>query len=219
LLSIKGLVNIALNENAESKSRSYLEMINGRVDKLDAFIKEIIDYSKNTRTDVAFDDVAVDAIVESVRENLQFLDGAEKITFRKNVEVERAVVDKTRLNIILNNLASNAVKYHDVDGPHPWISVAVFVKGSHLVIEVADNGLGISADRQSKIFDMFYRGTERSNGSGLGLYIVREIIEKMSGTIRVESVEGEGTTFTVILPVSLDSIVLQTAQEFHLQAV
>jgi signal transduction histidine kinase len=219
LLSIKGLVNIALNESNEPKIRSYLGMMDGRVDKLDTFIKEIIDYSKNARTDVADDDVALDLIVDGIRENLQFLEGAEKISFRKNIEVKRAVLDKSRLNIILNNLASNAVKYHNVEGPDPWISVTVLLKGSSLVIEVADNGLGISRERQSKIFDMFYRGTERSNGSGLGLYIVKETIEKMNGTIGVESVEGVGTTFTVNLPATLDNIVLQTEPELHLQVV
>jgi signal transduction histidine kinase len=67
---------------------------------------------------------------------------------------------------------------------------------------VSDNGTGISKDKLSKIFDMFYRGTEISKGSGLGLYIVRETIEKMNGTIRVESVEGQGTSFIIKLPVS-----------------
>jgi signal transduction histidine kinase len=67
---------------------------------------------------------------------------------------------------------------------------------------VADNGQGIHPDRVDKIFDMFYRGTERSQGSGLGLYIVKEAIEKMSGTVRVESIEHEGTAFYITIPLN-----------------
>jgi hypothetical protein len=122
LLSIKGLVNIAKNETDEPKTLSYLNMMTDRVERLDLFIKDIIDYSKNARTEVVHEDVDVKNIVEGVRENLQFLEGADKIQFQTEIGVDRALIDKSRLNIVLNNLSSNAVKYHNYDGPNPWIN-------------------------------------------------------------------------------------------------
>ncbi len=202
LLSIKGLVNIAKNESAEAKIKQYLTMMNDRVDKLDLFIKDIIDYSKNTRTEVKPEKVNVARLLEEVQENFQFLEGADKIKFQNEIGVKEAVTDKTRLTVILNNLISNAIKYHHYDRTDPWIKVVMHNGNQTLGIVVSDNGPGIEVERQAKIFDMFYRGTERSKGSGLGLYIVKETIAKMNGTIKVESVEGEGTSFIVKLPVT-----------------
>jgi signal transduction histidine kinase len=202
LLSIKGLVNIAKNETADNRIKQYLTMMNDRTDKLDLFIKDIIDYSKNKRTEVRPEKLDVTKLVHEVQENFQFLEGAEKIQFLHEIQIQEAFTDKTRLTVILNNLISNAIKYHQLDQTEPWIKVKMHNGNQTLSIVVSDNGPGIDAERQSKIFDMFYRGTERSKGSGLGLYIVKETIAKMNGTIKVESVEGEGTSFIVKLPVS-----------------
>ena len=202
LLSIKGLVNITRNETVDKKVIRYLDMMTERADRLDLFIRDIIDYSKNTRTELSRDIVDVTRLVDEVKDNFQFLDGAANIRIQNDIQVDSAITDKTRLTVLLNNLISNAIKYHKQDGTDQWIKVNIYANGSDLEIIVSDNGTGISKDKQSKIFDMFYRGTEISKGSGLGLYIVRETIEKMNGSIRVESIEGEGTSFIVKLPVS-----------------
>ena len=212
LLSIKGLVNIAKNETTDNKTKQYLTMMNDRADKLDLFIKDIIDYSKNTRTEVRPEKVNVGKLLEEVQENFQFLEGAEKIQFQNEIQVQEAFTDKTRLTVILNNLISNAIKYHQHDQTEPWIKVRMHNGNQTLSIVVSDNGPGIDVERQSKIFDMFYRGTERSKGSGLGLYIVKETIAKMNGSIKVESAEGKGTSFIVKLPVSATHIANQISE-------
>jgi len=201
LLSIKGLVNIARNETTDRKIVRYFDMMTERANRLDLFIKDIIDYSKNTRTEVSKENVNVIQLVEDVKDNFQFLEGAESIRFQNEIFVESAITDKTRLTVILNNLVSNAIKYHNRDNSDQWIKIGMHARGGELKIVVSDNGSGISEEKQTKIFDMFYRGTEQSKGSGLGLYIVKETIEKMHGAIRVESMEGEGTSFIVTLPV------------------
>jgi signal transduction histidine kinase len=202
LLSIKGLVNITRNETVDKKVIRYLDMMTERADRLDLFIRDIIDYSKNTRTEVSRDMVDVSRLVDEVKDNFQFLDGAENIRFENDINVDRAITDKTRLTVVLNNLISNAIKYHKQEGADQWIKVNIYASSDNLNIIISDNGLGINKEKQSKIFDMFYRGTEISKGSGLGLYIVKETIDKLKGSIRVESNEGEGTSFIVTLPVS-----------------
>ncbi|HNT48954.1 MAG TPA: HAMP domain-containing sensor histidine kinase, partial [Cyclobacteriaceae bacterium] len=76
-------------------------------------------------------------------------------------------------------------------------------KGDHVLLTIKDNGTGISPEHHTRIFDMFYRASESSEGSGLGLYIVKETLDKLKGNISVQSSAGNGAEFTVTLPLSL----------------
>jgi signal transduction histidine kinase len=82
----------------------------------------------------------------------------------------------------------------------PFIEVKVSPNNQGIVIDISDNGQGIKKEYQGKIFDMFYRASETNSGSGLGLYIVKETIEKLGGQIQVTSQWNSGTTFTVHIP-------------------
>lgn len=217
LLSIMGLVNIARNETADSVARKYLTMMEDRAIRLDLFIKDIIDYSRNTRTGVNREIFNVHQLIDEVRQNFQFLDGASNINFQDEISVNEVFADRSRLAVVLNNLISNAIKYHRIDRTIPWVKISIYHSDNKLIIVVADNGQGIHADRVNKIFDMFYRGTERSQGSGLGLYIVKEAVEKMSGTIRVESIEHEGTTFYITIPLNAQENAVTQASEIKPQ--
>ncbi|NJR12468.1 HAMP domain-containing histidine kinase [bacterium] len=108
--------------------------------------------------------------------------------------------DTTRIEIVLNNLLSNAIKYADTNRPNPFVDVRVDTNDLGVTICVADNGEGIAPEYLPRIFEMFFRATNRSTGSGLGLYIVSEIVHKMGGTIEVDSKIGEGSNFVVTLP-------------------
>ncbi|HEY3429455.1 MAG TPA: HAMP domain-containing sensor histidine kinase [Cyclobacteriaceae bacterium] len=202
LLSIKGLVNITRNESIRPEVQKYLSMIEERADRLDFFIRDIIDYSRNSRTGLSYDLVNIQQLVEEVQQNFQFLEGASMIDFQNEIIPTEVVVDRSRVMIILNNLISNAIKYHRLDQKNRWIKTTVNRAGNILSIMVKDNGQGIHADRKERVFEMFYRGTERSQGSGLGLYIVKEAVDKVNGAIHLESTEGEGTTFFVTIPLT-----------------
>ena len=108
--------------------------------------------------------------------------------------------DARRLEIIFNNLISNAIKYHNYNQADPFLSIEIDVRRAKCVIDIIDNGCGISAEHLDKIFKMFYRATENSVGSGLGLYITKETVEKLKGTISVRSFVKTGTRFTIVLP-------------------
>ena len=108
--------------------------------------------------------------------------------------------DVYRLSVIINNLVSNAIKYRDANKQQSLISIEASISESNLFVVFTDNGIGISQDYINKIFDMFFRATDRSEGAGLGLYIVKETVEKLHGDIRVESKMGEGTVFTIRVP-------------------
>lgn len=203
LSSIKGLVNIARLETSDQKIQGYFSMMIDRVDKLDFFIKDIIDYSKNARTEIRSEPVDFTKLLDEATDNLKYIDGAASIQFRRNVLIGHAVnADKNRLSIILNNLLANAIKYHDPKKEKQWIDVQVSNSHGTLKLQVSDNGMGIDPEHHGKVFDMFYRGTYQSNGSGLGLYIVKETVSKMNGSISLESAPGVGSSFFITLPVS-----------------
>src|SRR5690606_6988428 len=106
--------------------------------------------------------------------------------------------DKVLVLSVFQNLIHNAVNYCNQESP--WIRITAARSGNGIVSTVADNGKGIPATIQDKVFDMFYRGNAGSPGSGLGLFIVRNALDKMKGSVSFTSEPGHGTTFTVKIP-------------------
>lgn len=103
------------------------------------------------------------------------------------------------MKIILNNLMANAVKYHNLNQPNPYIRVSFKRIKNVVEIAVQDNGQGIARENIPKIFDMFYRASKGTEGTGLGLYIVQEALTKINGIILVDSELGKGSTFKILL--------------------
>ena len=202
LKSVLGLINIAKTEQPSPTQQSYLDMMQERVNNLDDFIQEIIDYSRNTRVEINTEAVDITALVDKIIDNYKYLEGADKITFLQEISVVDVVeLDKTRVSSVLNNLVSNAIKYHNYRQDRPEIRIKIDLYAGVLVISVKDNGHGIAAEDGEKIFDMFYRGTEASTGSGLGLYITKEMVEKMGGSIMLNQTTEKGSEFLVKIPV------------------
>jgi signal transduction histidine kinase len=139
-------------------------------------------------------------LVNDVNSNFQFLEG-RKVDFKIIIDCdERFVTDQKRLTIILNNIISNAYKYSDVSKENSFINVIFTCDKSKATIIIKDNGIGIADSDREKIFDMFYRSASISTGSGLGLYIVKEAVEKLKGTFSVSSELGVGSEFCIEIP-------------------
>ncbi len=200
LSSISGLINIAKIEIKDEKSIDYFDMIDGRIDKLNLFIKDIIDLSRNSRLELVKEEVDISLLIENAIENNRYMENANSIEFKKNIEKSNSYyLDRARLEVVLNNLISNAIKYHKKTGDR-WIEVSVKRLKTNVRIVIKDNGVGISKEHHKKVFDMFYRGHEESEGSGLGLYIVSDVVKKMKGEIILKSEEGQGTEMTINIP-------------------
>jgi signal transduction histidine kinase len=201
LTSLMGLINITSNTNDPTELKRYLGMMKERVHSLDKFIKDITDYSRNNRLEIVHEKVKLVSLAEEVWESLKFAPEAERISFE--VTIPESIViesDKNRLKVIISNLVSNAIRYHDTRKETQYIRLHAEVRDKFFYLKVEDNGQGIATEYHSKIFDMFFRANEQSKGSGLGLYIVKEALMKLSGTIHLESAPGIGSTFTVTLP-------------------
>lgn len=199
LSSILGLTNLARLTTDPDELDKILKMIQGRINAQDHFIKEIIDYARNARTDLHLESVDLAALVEEIIESLKFNPNAESIKFQRRIPPGTFIhSDKIRLTVILSNLVGNAIKYFDPIKDHPFIEIGYAEEQG--AIYVQDNGIGIMPEHREKIFNMFYRGCDRSTGSGLGLFITREAVVRLGGRIEVRSIYGAGSTFTVYLP-------------------
>ena len=199
--SIKGLTHLAQRDCTDPKSLDYFSRIESQTDRLGIFLLELYEYSRNQRTNLRPEKVDLDALVGEIIDNLRYMDGAERIDFKKYIRVDGSIkIDRVRLMVILNNLISNAIKYHNYDLEKPWIKVIINRVGNTIQVMVADNGLGINNEFKDKIFEMFFRASDRPIGSGLGLFIVKETVEKMEGKIMLSSNPGEGACFRIDLP-------------------
>lgn len=199
LKSILGLVNVSKFDQAASKD--YFSKIEKSVNKMEAFINEILDYSRNKRLNITFEQIKLKELCSEILDNLKYTDGFQAIQFDfTGIEQNEILTDRTRIKIILNNLLSNAIKYQkNIPDHQPQIKISSYKMDSRLVVEIQDNGDGIKPELQPRIFDMFYRGTEKSKGSGLGLYIAKEAAEKLNATLLMNSTYGTGTTFSLLL--------------------
>jgi len=201
LTSILGLTNLARQSKDPAEVEQCLQLINLRVHRLDEFIHDIIDFSRNSRTSVQKENIAVLQTVEHVLDTLKHSVMERPIEFEVNIATDlHWQTDPSRFTIILSNLIGNAIKYFDRAKERSLVHIVASNTLTSYRLSIRDNGIGIPQEHQARIFEMFYRASDTSKGSGLGLYIVKETVDKLSGSIQVQSVFGQGSEFTITLP-------------------
>jgi len=201
LLSIQGLINLAEISDNKEEVEHCLSMMKERVKGLENFISDIINYSRNVRSGIIKEEINLRSFVKNIVDELMYMKNVNKLKFIIDIDADLQIIsDEKRLNVILKNLIFNSIKYHNYDQNHPEIIINAQKNKHHIHINVKDNGEGIREDVLNKIFDMFYRASEKSSGSGLGLYIVKEMINKLNGSIKVNSTYGIGSEFSISLP-------------------
>jgi signal transduction histidine kinase len=201
LNSIVGLLNIIKLTDDSKEIKSIFHRIEKSVEALRNFIGEVTTYSRNTRTEVVWEKVNLHNLAEEIHNSLAFDEKAKRVAWKNNVPKEMHFSSDTyRLRIALNNLLSHAFKYADLTKKDPFVEIHTLKTGSSIVITIADNGIGLSVDSHPKLFQMFYRATDKETGSGLGLYIAKESVEKLGGRIQIKSELDKGTSFTVTVP-------------------
>lgn len=202
LNSMLGIIEIAQDDTTEEMMLEYLKMLKGSAKKLDGFICDILDYSRNSRMKVDNEHINLSELLNDVTQNLKFMgDNNRAVELKTDIVGKTSIFsDKNRLITILNNLISNAIRYQNSKIPNPFVSITIDSSDSETEIVIQDNGIGINKDLHLKIFDMFYRVSRESVGSGLGLYIVKEAVNKLNGDIRIQSEIGLGTAFYIKIP-------------------
>ncbi|WAC13185.1 sensor histidine kinase [Dyadobacter pollutisoli] len=207
LKSMLGLTGI-IHEDLDPCDTMQLErmaMLPKSVVKLDNFIEDILHYSRNSRAEIEKDEIRFEELVQETTAALNFMGGANEMKLIVQINQDSAFVsDKRRISVVLNNLVSNAIKYRDPLKGRSFVKIIVHCTLPKAVVTIEDNGIGIAEKDIDKIFEMFYRSTVSSTGSGLGLYILKESLNKLGGKISVESKLNEGSKFTVDIPNSHD---------------
>jgi len=200
LKSIRGLLHLD-RIDPENNHHNYYRLISESIDKLEAVIQSLLQFSRNTNKAQVLETFVIRQFLDDIVADLKFLQpernlvitikGPENLTFH---------ADNYRLRLVVSNLISNAMKYIDPDKAENKVEVEYGEADNQYLITISDNGIGIEQDQVNRIFEMFYRATDKSTGSGLGLYIAREAMSKMNGTIGATSTAGIGSTFSVAIP-------------------
>ncbi|MEJ1237974.1 ATP-binding protein [Chryseolinea sp. T2] len=201
LKTIQGIVNISRFNSGNQQQ--YFEKIGTSAQKLLTFIAEVLDYSRNKRQDIELERIDLKAMCTGIIENIAQLHGERMPDIIFDLHVNVIQQDKNRIRVILSNIISNAVLFQRQSPEEtPVVKIASYLDGNQMIIEIEDNGEGIRSEVKPRVFEMFYRGNERSQGSGLGLYITQDVVTRMGGSICFQSTYGQGSTFTITLPVS-----------------
>ena len=181
LSSVLGLINITRNAKDRTEINHYLNLMEGRVHALEAFIKDITNYSRNNRLEINKSQVLLSEVIHEIWEGLRYNSEADGIELQLDFPTEHTIeTDRARLKVVLGNLLANAIRYHDSSKSERFIRVGISQSNNEYQLHVEDNGQGIDPTLQEKVFEMYFRGNERSKGNGLGLYIVKKAVEKLN---------------------------------------
>lgn len=201
LTNLIGLIGLMRNETSLEVLSTCFNLQETSFKKMDDFIQKITAYTKNTRLPISVTKINFNRLIDSVINELIYYDKSEFV--HKSVVIQEGIEfysDVERLEIILRNLLANAIKFSNTNHAIAEINIKISKTPNGCKIELIDNGLGIPQSIQHKVFGMFYRGHASADGSGIGLYIVKETTAKLGGTIDLESEENKFTKIILNLP-------------------
>lgn len=201
LATVLGVIRVARIELKDELAKNYLDKIQTTIEKLDILVNHIIDYYKNTRAENHNTEIRIADLLEDIMETIRSERGQGDALLDASID-QRApfVADEFRLRIILSQLIANAIKFKKLEQDQARIDFGFSCDENLARISVKDHGIGILDDHLEQVFQMFFKTKEKSSGSGLGLFIVKEALEKMNGDIEVNSTPGMGTTFILKIP-------------------
>lgn len=194
-----GITLLAKMDNKDDALKEYIDLIEKGAVDINKVLNKLNNVHFINREIINREEIDFNKILKECKENLtNYIDETDlsiKLTSEPNFSLNS---DYILMKIILENLLENGVIFKKTKKVQ--IEVTLRTSRKSIIISVEDNGLGILKDQHEKIFDMFYRGSERSKGNGLGLYLVRKAVQKLHGKINVESDEGKFACFTISLP-------------------
>ncbi|NBW35257.1 MAG: GHKL domain-containing protein [Cytophagia bacterium] len=199
IASLLGLNALAMIDIEDKMALEYVKKQHSQVERLNQIITGLINLTRLNNATLQREPIDFNRLINGCIEASSSLESFDRVTFKREIEIDTPYYTEwTLLNAIVQNLIENAVKYCREDNPYVHITISTNQNG--LEIKVKDNGSGIPEEYQSRIFEMFYRANQHAPGSGLGLYILKRSVDRLQGTIEVESKVGEGSCFTVKLP-------------------
>ena len=198
LTTILGILNLMEKDTKGISLAKHIQLMRSGISRVDEFIKEVLDYSRNNRGAIAIEAVSISDIVDNVINS--FEKRSKNILFLRSIQEEYSFYsDPERIKMIIEYLIDNAIKYSKCSKALPYINIHILVEIDRAVITFEDIGIGFTSEHQKNIFGMFYRVSSEKPGTGMGLYLVKELVGKLKGNIIVESELNKGTKFMITL--------------------
>jgi hypothetical protein len=195
-----GLHNLVMQEIKDDNSMQYFKMYQSQINRINNIVMGLIGLTQMKHLEDIRVKINFPSLVDECIQSYGYFENFKNIKFIKEIDTSFEFYSEWAIiNTILQNLIENAIKYSKKE--NPFIKISIINEAQNIRVEIEDNGQGIDETHQAKIFDMFYRASERTKGSsGLGLYILKRAVERLSGTIELKSKLHEGSVFTVRLP-------------------
>lgn len=198
LSNMEGLIRILKGTlKSEQEYKQIIDMLSRSVDNLRKTVDELADIDNDSAFAREPERVNFENVIEDAK--LALRDKIEETNAQISTHIEEAEVNFSRKNVrsIVYNLLSNAIKYSKLDSK-PVINIQTERSGDAILLTVSDKGIGIAEDKLESVFDRYSRLHDTVEGTGVGLFIVKSMVESMGGKIKVESKVGEGSTFKVL---------------------
>lgn len=201
LMSISGVSKLAKMELKDPEAIEYFDMIDSATVKLDDFIYKMLDFYRSTKIDNKIAEINFQDIVNQQLDIYKDKYDLGQVNVTITIDQEHKFYsDDSKIRVIINNLFSNSVQFQKSEENEKNINLKIKVGESQASIVLEDNGIGIEDKHLPDVFNLFTRATHKNVGTGLGLYMVKEAVEQMGGSIDLESVFGQGTVCKVTLP-------------------
>jgi hypothetical protein len=201
LTSIEGLVSIANYSMTREETRQCLDLIHNCASNMQEMIQKLEDYTVNLRREISEEEIVPDQLLTKIFEEYHDVIEANPISVSIKISEHMKWFGDRHLHyLILKNLIQNAIHFSDPDKKIKKLNVQVDVTRASVSIEISDNGIGISEAERRKLFKPFHRGSVQSKGGGLGLFLVKGLIDKIKATILIDSVDHVGTSIFLSIP-------------------
>ncbi|MBO9703831.1 MAG: sensor histidine kinase [Sporocytophaga sp.] len=201
LRSIIGLTKVGAKDVEDPKAKEYFEHILKSTTRLDLLLADLISLTRIQQATLKEEEIDFKVLVEESINSFSHLELFHDVSVYIDINVQDPVKgDKSLYRSVIQNLVENGLKYSDPSKENSFFKVIIKSSGRKLSMVFEDNGLGVDSSLKDKIFEMFFKIDSTSEGSGLGLHIVKMALEKMGGKISLETAEGKGSIFTIEIP-------------------
>lgn len=184
----------------DEKVMEYVKHYHQGISRLHRMLHDLLILSRIKKAEPQLENICLDQMVEDSLQSFRNLPHFYQIRFIKDIYVsEELFLEESLLLTIVQNLLENAIKYCSAENPE--VSIQATLEDENLKLQVSDNGIGIPEDLQQRVFERFFRASDKASGSGLGLYLLQQAVLKLKGSVELKSQEGLGTTFSVLIPI------------------
>lgn len=201
IVTVLGLINLMRDMDDLITIKGYLDLITNKMEGLDSLLQTILDIARHQKQELTITSINLHEFIDKIVNNFESHVNFSRLKINRDIpEAETIKCDVSLLSIVASNLIGNAIKYQNLSHDNSFLTINFHKTKYNVCISFADNGIGMMPKTVEHVFDMFYRGTNIATGSGLGMYIVKQCVDRLKGKITVDSIYGKGTTIHLTLP-------------------